>query len=170
VVIGILNAVMRDVCGTCGSMDCKDRETRIHVERLVETMEGRYDGCRIAVTGCQPPTVDPIPRRFEVRAPDVGEQKVDSEWQGVTADSFLWRNNMFPAMLMLVEDGIALAFWHDARDATFLVVIIGMGAIAEAVFVGSGVWQYVNPSFFCVALWFGDQLGPSLPTRRKSRA
>ena len=77
---------------------------------------------------------------------------------------------MFPAMLVLVEDGIALAFWHDARDATFLVVIIGMGAIAEAVFVGSGAWQYVNLSFYGVALWFSGQLGPSLPTRRKSRA
>ena len=77
----------------------------------------------------------------------------------VTAVSSLWRNNVLLALFMLVEGGIALAFWHDARDISLLVVIGGMGSVAEAVPVGSGAWHYANRSFFGVPLWFPIAFG-----------
>ena len=77
----------------------------------------------------------------------------------VTAVSSLWRNNLLLALFVLVEGGIALAFWHDARDISFLLVIGGMGSVAEAVFVVSGAWHYANPSFFGVPLWFPIAFG-----------
>ena len=77
----------------------------------------------------------------------------------VTAVCSLWRNNLLLSLFVLVEGEIALAFWQDARDISFLVVIGGMGALAEAVFVGSGAWHYANPSFFGVPLWFPIAFG-----------
>jgi hypothetical protein len=88
----------------------------------------------------------------------------------VTAVSSLWRNNVLLALFMLLEGGIALAFWHDARDISFLLVIGGMGSVAEAVFVGSGAWHYAKRSFFGVPLWFPIAFGTAwLIGRRLSR-
>jgi hypothetical protein len=63
------------------------------------------------------------------------------------------------ALVMLVEGGVALTFWHDVHDLSFLLVIGGMGSVAEAFFVRSGAWQYANPSLFGVPLWFPIAFG-----------
>jgi hypothetical protein len=77
----------------------------------------------------------------------------------VIAVSLLWRTNLLLAFLMLVEGAVALASWHDAEDLSFLLVIGGMGALAEAAFVRSGAWHYANPSFLGVPLWFPIAFG-----------
>lgn len=77
----------------------------------------------------------------------------------VTAVSLLWRNNLLLALLMLIEGGVALRFWHDRYDLSFLLVIGGMGSLAEAAFVRSGAWHYANPSFLGVPLWFPIAFG-----------
>jgi hypothetical protein len=81
---------------------------------------------------------------------------------GVVAGvSFLWRNNLVLTMLMLVEFALVLRLWHDRSDLSLLLVIGGMGSLAEAVFVRSGAWHYSNPSFLGVPLWFPVAFGTS---------
>lgn len=75
--------------------------------------------------------------------------------------SLLWRHNLLLLSIMLVEGVILLRLWHDRHDLSFLLVIGGMGSIAEAVFVHSGAWHYANPTLFGVPLWFPVAFGTS---------
>jgi hypothetical protein len=77
----------------------------------------------------------------------------------VVSVSLLWRNNLLLSLIMLVEGGVALRFWHDRYDLSFVLVIGGMGSLAEAAFVRSGAWHYANPSFLGVPLWFPIAFG-----------
>jgi hypothetical protein len=77
----------------------------------------------------------------------------------VLAVSSLWRNNWLLTLLMVGEFGVLLGLWHDRRDLSFLLVIGGMGSLAEAVFVHSGAWTYANPSFLGIPLWFPIAFG-----------
>jgi hypothetical protein len=77
----------------------------------------------------------------------------------VVAVSSLWRNNLLLTLLMLVEFGLVLGLWHDRSDLSFLLVIGGMGSLAEAVFVRSGAWHYNNPSLLGVPMWFPVAFG-----------
>jgi hypothetical protein len=77
----------------------------------------------------------------------------------VVAVSSLWRSNLLLTLLMLVEFGLVLGLWHDRSDLSFLLVIGGMGSLAEAAFVRSGAWQYSNPSFLGIPMWFPVAFG-----------
>jgi hypothetical protein len=77
----------------------------------------------------------------------------------VLAVSSLWRDNLFLTLLMLGEFAVVLGLWHDRHDLSFLLVIGGMGSLAEAVFVRSGAWSYTNPSFLGIPMWFPIAFG-----------
>jgi hypothetical protein len=77
----------------------------------------------------------------------------------VVCVSLLWRRNLLLFSIMLVEGAILLRLWHDRYDLSFLLVIGGMGSLAEAVFVGSGAWRYANPTLWGVPLWFPVAFG-----------
>jgi hypothetical protein len=66
----------------------------------------------------------------------------------------LFQNNLLLAAVMVVECTVALCFWHDRLDVSFFLIIAVLGSLAEAVFAQSGVWQYANPTFLGVPLWF----------------
>jgi hypothetical protein len=73
----------------------------------------------------------------------------------------LWRNNLLLFVVMLVECLIALSLWHERYDLSFFLLIAGLGSLAEAVFVCFGVWQYANPTFLGMPLWFPLAFGTS---------
>jgi hypothetical protein len=77
----------------------------------------------------------------------------------VVAVSSLWSNNLLLTLLMLIEFAVVLRLWHDRRDLSFLLVIGGMGSVAEAMFVRSGAWHYTNPSFLGIPMWFPVAFG-----------
>ncbi len=66
----------------------------------------------------------------------------------------LWRNNPLLFTVMLAGCLLALWRWHDRLELSFFLIIAVLGTLAEAVFVRSGVWQYANPSFLGLPLWF----------------
>jgi len=72
----------------------------------------------------------------------------------VASVSLLWRNNLLLFMVALVECLAAVALWHDRLDLSFLLIIGGLGSLAEAVFVHFGVWRYVNPTLLGMPIWF----------------
>jgi hypothetical protein len=71
-----------------------------------------------------------------------------------TSIVLLWRDNV--PLFIVVLDGsiIALSLWHDRYDLCFFIVIAGIGWLAETFFVHFGVWQYANPTFMGVPMWF----------------
>jgi len=77
----------------------------------------------------------------------------------VVAVASLWRHNLILTVLMLIQFAVVLGVWHDTTDLSFLLVIGGMGSLAEAVFVRSGAWQYANPSFLGIPMWFPFAFG-----------
>lgn len=77
----------------------------------------------------------------------------------VLAVSTLWRDNSVLTLVMLLEVALALLLWHDRQDVSFLLVVGGMGSLAEAVFVRSGAWHYANPSLWGVPIWFPVAFG-----------
>ncbi len=77
----------------------------------------------------------------------------------VLAVSTLWRDNLLLTLVMLVEVTLALLLWHDRQDVSFLLVVGGMGSLAEAAFVRSGAWHYANPSLLGVPIWFPVAFG-----------
>jgi hypothetical protein len=77
----------------------------------------------------------------------------------VVTVSSLWTNNLLLTLLMLVEFAAVLSRWHDRRDLSYLLVIGGMGSLAEAVFVRSGAWHYANPTFLGIPMWFPVAFG-----------
>jgi hypothetical protein len=77
----------------------------------------------------------------------------------VVAVSSLWRDNLILTLVMLIEVSGALLLWHDRRDISFLLVVGGMGSLAEAAFVRSGAWHYANPSILGIPMWFPVAFG-----------
>ncbi len=73
--------------------------------------------------------------------------------------SLLWRNNLLLLGAMSAECVVALALWHDRLDLSFFLVIGLLGALAEALFVHSGVWQYANPTVLGIPVWFPVAFG-----------
>jgi hypothetical protein len=72
----------------------------------------------------------------------------------VTCVSLLWRHNLILLLVMAAICGIALARWHERLDLSFFLVIAVLGSMAEMVFVYFGVWEYANPTFMDVPVWF----------------
>jgi hypothetical protein len=72
----------------------------------------------------------------------------------VASVSLLWRNNVLLLAVAATLCGTALAAWHERIDVCFFLVIAVLGSVAEAVFVYFGVWQYSNPTFLGVPIWF----------------
>jgi uncharacterized protein (DUF4213/DUF364 family) len=77
--IATLNAVMRHVGAISGTVHCKGAEPRACARKLVEYMQGRYDGCKIAAAGFQPRMVEALSQRFELRVTDLDVQNIESE-------------------------------------------------------------------------------------------
>ncbi len=57
------------------------------------------------------------------------------------------------------RSSLALFLWHDRQDVSFLLVVGGMGALAEAAFVRSGAWHYANPGFLGAPISFPVAFG-----------
>jgi uncharacterized membrane protein YoaT (DUF817 family) len=72
----------------------------------------------------------------------------------VTCVSLLWRYNLILLLVMAAICGIALGRWHERLDLCFFLVIAVLGTMAEMVFVYFGVWEYANPTFMDVPVWF----------------
>ncbi|MBU0494438.1 MAG: hypothetical protein KKA73_21800 [Chloroflexi bacterium] len=72
----------------------------------------------------------------------------------VASVSLLWRDNLLLFIVMLIECPIALILWHDRLTVCFFLIIGVLGTLAEGVFIQFGVWQYNNPTFLGVPLWF----------------
>ena len=73
--------------------------------------------------------------------------------------SLLWRNNLLLFFVALTQGAVVLWLRHDRFELSILIVIGGVGSIAEAEFVQFGVWHYANPTFFGVPLWFPLSFG-----------
>ena len=71
----------------------------------------------------------------------------------------LWRNNPILFLVMLIECPAVLALWHERHDLSMFLVLAVLGTLAEAVFVYFGVWQYANPTFWGIPLWFPLSFG-----------
>jgi hypothetical protein len=72
----------------------------------------------------------------------------------VTSVSLLWRDNVLLSVVALAECLAALVLWHDRLTVCFFLIIGVLGTATEAVFVQVGVWQYANPTFLGIPLWF----------------
>lgn len=72
----------------------------------------------------------------------------------VASVSLLWRNNWALFGVALAECVIGLVLWHDRLDVSFFLIIAVLGSLAEMVFVRFGVWQYANPNFLGMPVWF----------------
>ena len=70
-----------------------------------------------------------------------------------------WQSNLILLAVVILQCLIALWIWHERFDITFFLVISVFGSIAEGVFVRSGIWQYSNPSFYGVPIWFPIAFG-----------
>jgi hypothetical protein len=72
----------------------------------------------------------------------------------VTSIVLFWRNNALLSAIVAVECAVALALWHEQHDVSFFLVLAVFGTLAEMAFTHSGVWQYANPTFLGIPLWF----------------
>jgi uncharacterized membrane protein YoaT (DUF817 family) len=68
--------------------------------------------------------------------------------------ALLWRNNVLLLAIAAVICVVALARWHSRLDICFFLVIAVLGSLAEVLFVKFGGWQYANPTWFGVPVWF----------------
>lgn len=66
----------------------------------------------------------------------------------------LWRESLFLLSIVACECIVLLFVWHGTHDVLFLVITVGLGSLAEIVFVHFGVWSYGNPAFLGIPLWF----------------
>ena len=72
----------------------------------------------------------------------------------VASVSLLWRYNWLLFVVALAQSIVGLILWHDRLDVSFFLIIGVLGSAAELVFVRFGVWQYSNPTFFGMPVWF----------------
>jgi len=68
--------------------------------------------------------------------------------------ALLWRYNLPLLLVAATICGVLLARWHMRFDVCFFLVIAVLGSMAEIVFVYFGVWEYANPTFMDVPIWF----------------
>ena len=72
----------------------------------------------------------------------------------VTSIVLFWRNNALLSALVAAECVMALTLWHERHDVSFFLILAVFGTLAEMAFTHSGVWQYANPTFLGIPLWF----------------
>jgi hypothetical protein len=72
-----------------------------------------------------------------------------------------WRDNLLLFSIVLVESLAVLLFWHKRHDVYFFLSIAVLGSTAEVIYVHFGVWQYTNPTFLGVPIWFPMAFGIS---------
>ena len=72
----------------------------------------------------------------------------------VACVSLLWRYNLPLLLVAATICVVSLIRWHTRFDICFFLVIAVLGTMAEMVFVQFGVWQYANPTFMDVPIWF----------------
>lgn len=70
-----------------------------------------------------------------------------------------WRNNPLLLALLTAEGIFLLVLWHTPRDVGALILIGGLGTLAELVFVRAGVWRYTNPTVLGLPIWFSIAFG-----------
>jgi len=66
----------------------------------------------------------------------------------------LWPDNGLLWCLVLGESVSALLLWHRREDVAIYAASGLVAALAEVVFVHSGVWHYANPVWLGVPIWF----------------
>jgi uncharacterized membrane protein YoaT (DUF817 family) len=71
----------------------------------------------------------------------------------------LYRQNWVLLAVLCLCLTAVLWQWHRRSDVVSLIVIASLGSMAEVVFVRFGVWQYANPSFLGVPIWFPIAFG-----------
>jgi uncharacterized protein (DUF4213/DUF364 family) len=132
--VATLNAVMRHVGAISGTVHCKGAEPRTCAQKLVEYMQARYDGCRIAVTGFQPRMVEALSQRFELRVTDLDAQNIESERYGVkiwgpekNAEHLAWCD-LALVTGTTVTNGTLAQFLGDSKPAVFYGVTVAGAA------------------------------------------
>lgn len=65
-----------------------------------------------------------------------------------------WRDNAILLAVVAAECLVALALWHERHDVSFFLVLAVFGTLAEVAFTQSGAWQYANPTWMGIPLWF----------------
>ncbi|NWG11222.1 hypothetical protein HXY33_05690 [Candidatus Bathyarchaeota archaeon] len=81
--------------------------------------------------------------------------------------AMLWRDNMLLFMVVLAECLTMLLVWHERYDLYFFAAIAVLSSLIEAVFVHFQVWQYSNPTFLGVPLWFPIAFGTAALTGQR---
>ncbi len=71
----------------------------------------------------------------------------------------LWRHNTVLLAVTALMCALALRLWHTPFDLILLLVIGGLGTVAEALFVRVGIWEYANPTILGMPLWFPFAFG-----------
>jgi hypothetical protein len=79
----------------------------------------------------------------------------------------LWRENTLLFIIVLAECLAVLWVWHERHDLYFFLTIATLSTIAEVVFVQFRVWQYANPTFLGVPLWFPVAFGTAALTGKR---
>jgi uncharacterized membrane protein YoaT (DUF817 family) len=79
----------------------------------------------------------------------------------------LWRENTLLLIIVLAECLTVLWVWHERHDLYFFLIIATLSTIAEVVFVHFQVWQYANPTFLGVPLWFPVAFGAAALTGKR---
>jgi hypothetical protein len=77
----------------------------------------------------------------------------------VTSIVLFWRNNALLSAIVAAECVMALMLWHERHDVSFFLALAVFGTLAEMAFTHSGVWQYANPTFLGIPLWFPPAFG-----------
>lgn len=69
--------------------------------------------------------------------------------------------------VVLAECLAVLWLWHERHDYYFFLTIATLSTMAEVVFVHFQVWQYANPTFLGVPLWFPVAFGTAALAGRR---
>jgi hypothetical protein len=68
--------------------------------------------------------------------------------------ALLWSNNNLLLLVSAIICAVSLARWHSRLDICFFLVIGVLGSLAELAFVQYGGWQYANPGWIGIPVWF----------------
>ncbi|MDD5590394.1 MAG: DUF364 domain-containing protein [Dehalococcoidales bacterium] len=83
VFIASLNAVMRYLRKTAGTVHCRDEEPRQCANELADYIEQTYGHPRVAFIGFQPRMIEALSSKFEIMVTDLDEKNIGAEKFGV---------------------------------------------------------------------------------------
>ena len=87
VFIASLNAVMRQLGMTEGTVHCKDEQPRECGHQLVKYLEQNNRQPKVAMVGFQPRIIEALAGRFEIKVTDMDQDNIGSDKFGVRIDS-----------------------------------------------------------------------------------